>query len=70
MFSPCLDWVNNNYFIKPGAGRLDSMRPSFMTPGILAINPAICGLILRLDALVHPHSAEFAELPAMVEGFT
>jgi hypothetical protein len=52
MFSPYLDWVNNNYFLMPGTGRLHSLLPLFMTPGIFASSQAISGLILHLDALL------------------
>jgi len=70
MFSPYLDWVNNNYFLMPGTGRLHSLLPLFMTPGIYASSLAISGLILHLDALLHPHPAAFAEFPAVAKVFT
>jgi len=36
----------------PGTGRLHSLLPLFITPGIYAFSQAISGLILHLDALL------------------
>ncbi|HEY5522532.1 MAG TPA: hypothetical protein VIK21_05025 [Desulfuromonadaceae bacterium] len=64
------DSVNNNYFSNPDAGRLNGVLAPFMTLGIFTSCLAISGLILHLDAFLIPHSAVFAELPAMVEDLT